>query len=147
MSPSSVVRVTALVSIVTSGTGCSLILTEEPPPITPSTTTISCFTTKAPAVVDIILAINSLFGIGYTAYEYDAGHYTGKGLVVATLLGLGITTLFFASANAGINHAESCHEAHRKLELRNLRRSHQPAPDVSTASGPTAPSRPARTGA
>jgi hypothetical protein len=116
------------------------MVTQPPPPVTPATTTISCSTSKVPALVDAIIAVNFLLGIGVTAYRADSEGWSSSDVQTAAAVGLGLTILLLASANTGVTRADACYDSKEKLQRMLIRQAQQrsmhaqqpppPAPDV-----------------
>ena len=127
-----------LASLLPCWSGCSFILIQEPPVLTHTTTDVSCTTTRVPVVVDGIVAINFLLGIGVSAYRHDNGDLSGSGLALSAALGLALTSVFLASANVGINRTEACRETIDKAHLRSLRQAREREAQARQAPSPTA---------
>ena len=72
------VAVGVLASLLPCWSGCSFIVIHEPPVLTPTTTDVSCTTTRVPVVLDGIVAISFLLGIGVSAYRHDNGEIFRK---------------------------------------------------------------------
>ena len=125
-----------LASLLPCWSGCSVILIDEPPVLTPTTTNVSCTTTRVPVVLDGIVAIGFLLGIGVSANRHDSGELSAGGLALSAAIGLALTSAFLASANVGIDRTEACRETIDKLHLRDLRQSHEREAQARRAPSP-----------
>jgi hypothetical protein len=136
------VGVGVLASLLPCLSGCSFISIQEPPVLTPTTTDVSCTTTRVPVVVDGIVAVSFLLGIGVSAYQHDNGEISGSGLAASVALGLALTSAFLASANVGINRTQACRETIAKLHRRDLRQAREREAQARRAPSPLAPVAP-----
>jgi hypothetical protein len=132
------VGVGVLASLLPCWSGCSFALIREPPVLTPTTTDVSCTTTRVPVVLDRIVAGSAVVGIGAATFLYDDGQLSGSGLALSVALGLAVTGAFLASANVGINRTEACRETIAKLHLRDLRQARERDEQLRRSPSPAA---------